>query len=237
MARTAIMNDIKVLRGGAAPKDIHLPIVHPVKETKFSAFTPADTTGYVAASSRPPDTVAIVIDNGSSAVRGGWSFESSPCLSVPPITAKYRERKLGRTFSFAGMDCYADTTARGHIRNAFEQGTGIVSNWDVMEHVLDYIFIKMGMNDRPGELEGSIDMPIVMTEAVANLAYSRKCEFGFPAPPPMSSIMLMKRDPDPHRHHLLLHHHQYSHDGNHVRMLPRPVGGIWHRFALFLSPQ
>lgn len=86
--------------------------------------------------------------------------------------AKYRDRKLGKTFSFAGMDCYSDTTARGHIRNAFEQGTGIVSNWDVMEHVLDYLFIKLGMNG----VEGNIDMPIVMTEAVANLPYSRKCK-------------------------------------------------------------
>lgn len=86
--------------------------------------------------------------------------------------AKYRDRKLGKTFSFAGQDCYADTTARGHIRNAFEAGTGIVSNWDVMEHVLDHAFIKLGMNG----VEGAIDMPIVMTEAVANLPYSRKCE-------------------------------------------------------------
>lgn len=87
--------------------------------------------------------------------------------------AKYRDRKLGKTFSFAGTDCYSDTTARGHIRHAFELGSGIVANWDVMEHVLDYIFLKLGMNG----VEGNIDVPIVMTEAVANLPYSRKCEF------------------------------------------------------------
>lgn len=92
---------------------------------------------------------------------------------MPPIMAKYRDRKLGKTFSFAGADCFADTTARGHIRNAFEQGTGIVSNWDVMEHVLDYIFLKLGMNDS----NGGVDVPVVMTEAVANLPYSRKCTF------------------------------------------------------------
>ena len=86
--------------------------------------------------------------------------------------AKYRDRKLGKTFSFAGADCYADTTARGHIRTAFEAGTGIVSNWDVMEHVLDYVFLKLGLNESTG---GAVDVPIVMTEAVANLPYSRKC--------------------------------------------------------------
>lgn len=86
--------------------------------------------------------------------------------------AKYRDRKLGKTFSLAGWDCYSDTTARSHIRNAFEAGTGVVANWDVMEHVLDYCFLKLGINGA----EGSIEMPIVMTEAVANLPYSRKCE-------------------------------------------------------------
>jgi actin-related protein 5 len=85
--------------------------------------------------------------------------------------SKYRDRKVGKTFSFAGTDCYSDTTARAHIRNAFEAGTGIVSNWDVMEHVLDYVFLKLGMN----ESDGAVDVPIVMTETVANLPYSRKC--------------------------------------------------------------
>lgn len=113
-----------------------------------------------------------ILPPGSSAVRAGWSFETKPRLAILPIMSKYRDRKVNKTFSFAGQDCYADTTARGHIRNAFEAGTGIVSNWDVMEHVLDHVFVKLGMNG----VEGAIDMPIVMTEAVANLPYSRKCE-------------------------------------------------------------
>lgn len=58
------------------------------------------------------------------------------------------------------------------MRNAFEAGSGIVSNWDVMESVLDYVFIKLGIDGS----DGKIDMPIVMTEAVANLPYSRKCK-------------------------------------------------------------
>ncbi|RDA90470.1 hypothetical protein CP533_3950 [Ophiocordyceps camponoti-saundersi (nom. inval.)] len=125
--------------------------IFPVKETRFDSFISPES-------------------EGSSTVRAGWSFDSSPRLSFPPIMAKYRDRKLGKTFSFAGSDCYSDTTAKGHIRNAFELGTGIVSNWDVMEHVLDYIFLKLGMNDA----DGAVDVPIVMTEAVANLPYSRK---------------------------------------------------------------
>ncbi|KAI1335436.1 putative chromatin remodeling complex subunit [Xylariaceae sp. FL0016] len=141
-----------------------------MKETKFEKHVAPQPDGREKALAQPEGEVAIVIDNGSSAVRAGWSFESKPRLSIPPIMAKYRDRKLGKTYSFAGYDCYADTTAKGHIRNAFEAGTGIVSNWDVEEHVLDWTFLKLGMND----VDGNIDMPIVMTEAVANLPYSRK---------------------------------------------------------------
>lgn len=84
--------------------------------------------------------------------------------------SRYRDRKLNKTFAFAGSDAYADTTARGHMRNAFEANTGIVANWDVMESVLDYLFLKMGVDGQ----DGGIGVPIVMTEALANLPYSRK---------------------------------------------------------------
>ncbi|TDZ65150.1 Actin-like protein arp5 [Colletotrichum trifolii] len=142
--------------------------IFPVKEAKFEKATPIQHDSREKAWAH--GTPVMVIDNGSSTVRAGWSFEDKPRLNLPPIMSKYRDRKAGKTYSFAGSDCYADTTARGHIRNAFEAGTGIVSNWDVMEHVLDYMFLKMGLN---GD-ETSIDVPIVMTEAVANLPYSRK---------------------------------------------------------------
>ncbi|KAH7145793.1 actin-related protein, ARP5 class [Dactylonectria estremocensis] len=143
--------------------------IFPVKEHRFENYIEPQSDGRKRAQEQPSGS-AIVIDYGSSAVRAGWSFDTKPRFSIPPIMAKYRDRKIGKTFSFAGSDCYADTTARGHIRNAFEAGTGIVSNWDVTEHVLDYIFLKLGMNDG----ESRIDVPIVMTEAVANLPYSRK---------------------------------------------------------------
>ena len=107
---------------------------------------------------------------GSSAIRAGWSFEDKPRLNLVPTFSKYRDRKLGKTFSFVGADILADTTARSHMRNAFEAGTGIVTNWDVMESVLEYTWIKLGIDGA----SGTVDMPIVMTEAVANLPYSRK---------------------------------------------------------------
>ncbi|SZF00524.1 unnamed protein product [Blumeria hordei] len=125
---------------------------------------------YRAAKARKPGSIAIVIDNGSSATRAGWSFEDAPRINITPTFARYRDRRIDRIYAFVGTDIYADTTARGHMRNAFEAGSGIVSSWDVMESVLDYVFIKMGLDGA----NGNVDMPIVMTEAVANLPYCRK---------------------------------------------------------------
>ncbi|KAI5917717.1 putative chromatin remodeling complex subunit [Camillea tinctor] len=169
MAPSAIDNSIPPLPMREA-KTYPPAKIFNVKENKFDKFVTPQSDGREKALAQTDGSAAIVIDNGSSAVRAGWSFESKPRLVIPPIMAKYRDRKLGKTYSFAGTDCYADTTARGHIRNAFEAGTGIVSNWDVEEHVLDWTFLKLGMN----EADGAIDVPIVMTETVANLPYSRK---------------------------------------------------------------
>ncbi|KAF1999615.1 actin-like ATPase domain-containing protein [Amniculicola lignicola CBS 123094] len=137
-----------------------------VNEPPFEGFRPIDTQGY-AQSSRE---TAIIIDNGTSAVRAGWSFDSKPRISLPPLMARYRDRKLARTFTFVGSDVYADGTARGQSKSAYDPGSNIVNNWDVLEGVLDYCFIKMGVDGQ----NGGIDRPIVLTEPVANLGYARK---------------------------------------------------------------
>jgi len=84
--------------------------------------------------------------------------------------AKYRDRKLNRTFMFVGSDIYSDGTARGQTKNIYEPGSNIVNNWDVLEGVLDYVFLKLGVNGQ----HGGIDRPVVITEPVANLGYTRK---------------------------------------------------------------
>src|SRR4051794_21826094 len=80
---------------------------------------------------------------GSSTVRAGWSFDSKPRLTLPPLMARYRDRKLNRTFTFVGSDIYSDGTARGQSKNVYDPGSNIVNNWDAMEGVLDYCFIKL----------------------------------------------------------------------------------------------
>ena len=45
-----------------------------------------------------------------------------------------------------------------------------MSNWDVMEGVLDSTFVGLGVDGA----EGGINRPVLMTEPLANLGYSRK---------------------------------------------------------------
>ena len=103
-------------------------------------------------------------------MRAGWSFDLKPRLSFPADVARYRDRKFNRTVSYVGYDAYADATTRGQIRNAFELGTNVVGNWDVMEGILDNVFVNLGVEGK----DGGIERPVLMTEPVANLGYSRR---------------------------------------------------------------
>ena len=153
-------------------------------EPPFKGYQPIPSEAYTQSGAG----TAIVIDNGkhpkyttllglyadfprgSSLVRAGWSFDTTPRMSFPADVARYRDRKYNRTVSYVGYNAYADATTRGQIRNAFEPGTSVVGNWDVMEGVLDNIFVSLGIE---GE-KGGIGRPVLMTEPVANLGYSRK---------------------------------------------------------------
>ena len=106
---------------------------------------------------------------GANTVKAGFSFDKSPRFLVPPIMAKFKDRKFNKYCAFVGYDAYADATTRGQIRQAFETHTSIPTNWDIMEGVFDYLFLKLGVDG-----QASIGRPVVVTEPVANLGHSRK---------------------------------------------------------------
>ena len=140
--------------------------IYQASEPPFAGHQSADSTGFKQSSAE----TAIVIDNGSYNIRAGWSFDKKPRVSMPPLMAKYKDRRVNRYYMFCGSDVFADGTARGQSKNAYEPGSNIINNWDVMEGVLDYVFIKLGLEDA----DGGIQRPVVMTEPVANLPYARK---------------------------------------------------------------
>lgn len=156
---------IEAQSGRNSPKPEPTRLYH-VSEPPYQGQLPTNSSVYQSSS---PDT-AIVIDNGSSSVRAGWQSDTTPRLQFPALMARYTDRKLNRKLTFIGSEIYFDGTARGQAKNVYEAGSNIVNNWDVQEGVLDYIFIKLGIDGR----KGAIDRPVVMTEPLANLGYPRR---------------------------------------------------------------
>ncbi|KAJ9207627.1 putative chromatin remodeling complex subunit [Paecilomyces variotii] len=145
------------------------PKVYPVQDHPFKGYHPPQPDGYEQSKSTA-NTSAIVIDNGSHLVKAGWSFDKNPRFIIPPVMSRYRDRKLNKACQFVGYDAYVDATTRGQLRYAFDPGTSIVGNWDVMEGLLDYLFLKLGVDGA----NGGVDRPIVLTEPIANLTYPRR---------------------------------------------------------------
>lgn len=140
--------------------------IYHVSEPPYEGYHAIDQSAY--RNSAADST--IVIDNGSSTVRAGWQFDKAPRISLPPLMARYTDRKLNRKLTFIGSELYFDGTARGQAKNIYEPGSNIVNNWDVQEGILDYIFIKMGLDGS----KGSINRPVLMTEPLGNMGYSRR---------------------------------------------------------------
>ncbi|KAK3686850.1 Actin-related protein 5 [Vermiconidia calcicola] len=151
--------------GRNSPKPAATHVYH-ISDPPYHGQLPADTATH-RNSSR--DT-AIVIDNGSSSVRAGWQTDDAPRLQFPPLMARYTDRKLNRKLNFIGSEIYFDGTARGQAKNVYEPGSNLVNNWDVQEGLLDYVFIKLGIDGR----NQGVDRPVVMTEPLANLGYTRR---------------------------------------------------------------
>ncbi|KAJ2403989.1 Nuclear actin-protein involved in chromatin remodeling, partial [Coemansia sp. RSA 2530] len=109
----------------------------------------------------------LVIDNGSGMCRAGWASEVDPRLEFVSMVSKYRNRKVSADqLLLVGNDVHIDPMAKASIRSAFDNG--IVTNFDVMENIFDYVFTMLGCVDE------QIAQPIVMTEAVCTPYTSRK---------------------------------------------------------------
>ena len=116
----------------------------------------------------------IVIDNGSSELRAGFSlsdptnptsFSQQPFVAYDNLISKVRDRKKNVTLLLVGTDVYVDGLSRSSIRSPFDND--VVTGWDAMEIVLDYTFSNLGIDTE------RVQHPICMTETLCNPAYSR----------------------------------------------------------------
>jgi actin-related protein 5 len=90
---------------------------------------------------------------------------SSPYLSFENVGSKYKDRKLNQTINLVGGQVYVDASSRSSTKVPFE--LDVVSNFDVMENVLDFVMLKLGIDTE------TVRTPILMTESLCNPSYSR----------------------------------------------------------------
>lgn len=118
----------------------------------------------------------IVIDNGSFQCRAGFSNRDKPQLIFKNLIAKPRkdrnkketkeEPQPVQPATLVGNDIVNIEALRFQLRTQFDKS--IVTHYYNQEQIFDYIFTHLGINTK-----GSVNHPILMTEAIVNPNYCR----------------------------------------------------------------
>uniref|UniRef100_A0A3Q0T6B0 Actin-related protein 5 n=1 Tax=Amphilophus citrinellus TaxID=61819 RepID=A0A3Q0T6B0_AMPCI len=111
----------------------------------------------------------IVIDNGSFQTRAGWAAPGSeldsPRLLFRSVAA--RSRGAARSETQIGNDIPNLEPLRWLLKSQFDRN--VVVNFEIQELIFDYVFTHLGITS-----EGSVDHPIVLTEAPCNPLHCRQ---------------------------------------------------------------
>lgn len=113
--------------------------------------------------------IPIGIDLGSANVRIGLTNSSLPHNVFPTLVSKYKDRKSANNLTLIGNDIWRESNVHGGIRSSAKSPYDgpLISNWDYIEHVLDYSFEHLGVESD----NNRVNNPIAITEPVA-------CPFG-----------------------------------------------------------
>ncbi|XP_061114656.1 actin-related protein 5 [Conger conger] len=116
-----------------------------------------------------PNAVPIIIDNGSFQTRAGWACTadqlSAPLLQFKTVAA--RSRGAARSETQIGNDISNLEPLRWLLKSQFDRN--VVVNFEIQELMFDYIFLHLGIGT-----EGSVDHPLVLTEAPCNPLHCRQ---------------------------------------------------------------
>ncbi|KAG9032299.1 Nuclear actin-protein involved in chromatin remodeling [Tulasnella sp. JGI-2019a] len=106
----------------------------------------------------------IVIDNGSTSFRYGWATSTEPCVA-PNLVAKYRDKRNNVPFLLFGDAVDIDPQARAVAKSPWEGDH--LNSFEALEAAFDFAFLDLGINNP------TVDHPIIMTERLSTLSYSR----------------------------------------------------------------
>ncbi|KAG7519643.1 hypothetical protein JOB18_012483 [Solea senegalensis] len=116
-----------------------------------------------------PTASPIVIDNGSFQTRAGWAIPGaefdSPRLLFRSVAA--RSRGAARSETQIGNDIPNLEPLRWLLKSQFDRN--VVVNFEIQELIFDHVFTHLGIAS-----EGSVDHPIVLTEAPCNPLHCRQ---------------------------------------------------------------
>uniref|UniRef100_A0A667XGD3 Actin-related protein 5 n=1 Tax=Myripristis murdjan TaxID=586833 RepID=A0A667XGD3_9TELE len=116
-----------------------------------------------------PSPVPLVVDNGSFQTRAGWACRAaelgSPRLLFKSVAA--RSRGAARSETQIGNDISNLEPLRWLLKSQFDRN--VVVNFEIQELIFDYVFTHLGITT-----EGSVDHPIVLTEAPCNPLHCRQ---------------------------------------------------------------
>jgi actin-related protein 5 len=105
----------------------------------------------------------IVIDNGSFNCRAGWAGQPDPPLVFRNIVARQKSSQDSQEV-LVGSEIPESDIYKLSIRSPFEKG--ILQHFHTQEHVFDYIFWVLGIQD-------SVNSPLLITETPCCPNYSR----------------------------------------------------------------
>jgi len=128
---------------------------------QLTFFTPMNPDPYT------PHTTPIIIDNGCTSYRFGFSSFEEPYI-IPNIYSRYRERRHNMQIALFGDNVEIESGAKTQSKTAWEGD--ILINFDAMENALDYAFCKLGLNT------STVQHPVVISERLCTPIYSRSGE-------------------------------------------------------------
>ena len=111
--------------------------------------------------------VGIIIDNGSYECRAGWSICKEPNIRCRNVLAKPKLNDGNFSPFIVGNSIFEYEQGKINKKSPFEKN--VIAHFNTQEHIFDHIFSNLNINDN------SINHPILITEPVCNLSFSRKC--------------------------------------------------------------
>ena len=144
-----------------------------IKELNYDIFPKYETfnfkkENYLTNSQSPiPEDVGIIIDNGSYECRAGWSICNEPNICCRNLLAKPKLNDGNFSPFIVGNSIFEYEQGKINKKSPFEKN--IIAHFSTQEHIFDHIFSNLNINDN------CINHPVLITESVCNLSFSRKC--------------------------------------------------------------